>query len=87
LAERGVRLTGRVTGASGRELTFADDLVATATAADSKLIGCSAGSITSRRRRGWTTKSIRRTGHATSPTGPTPGPLGNPWRRSTVSAR
>ena len=37
LAERGVRLTGRVTGASGRELTFADDLVATAAAADSKL--------------------------------------------------
>jgi len=37
LAERGIRLTGRVTGAGGRELTFADDLATTAAAADSKL--------------------------------------------------
>ena len=37
LAERGIRLTGRVTGASGRELTFADDLATTAAAADSKV--------------------------------------------------
>jgi putative flavoprotein involved in K+ transport len=37
LAERGIRLAGRVTGAGGRELTFADDLATTAAAADSKL--------------------------------------------------
>jgi putative flavoprotein involved in K+ transport len=37
LAERGIRLTGRVTGAGGRELTFAHDLATTAAAADSKL--------------------------------------------------
>jgi putative flavoprotein involved in K+ transport len=37
LAERGIRLTGRVTGAGGRELTFAEDLASTVAAADSRL--------------------------------------------------
>ena len=48
LAERGVRLTGRVTGASGRELTFADDLVATAAAADSWPIATASSAMAAR---------------------------------------
>ena len=87
LAERGIRLTDRVTGAGGRELTFADDLATTASAADSKL-----DRLLGRIDHFATTTGLDheidppdRPRHVAGQLDA--GAPGNPWRRSTASAR